>query len=80
MPVDDGSFSVPEPTEFESPEQFKLWATTMLAVYSEAAKRNINEAESLIAKGIGLRDESMAMLSRAEAISLALARFLDKQR
>ncbi len=67
------------PNDFETPEEYRRWATIMLRVYSESADENIKAAERLISAGIEIRGHVMATLDRAKKLSEQLARFLDEQ-
>lgn len=50
----------------------------MLAVYSKAAERDLNEAEDLAAKAFDLAEQGHMQLARAAAIAEQLARFLEE--
>lgn len=53
------------------------WARTMLTAYSEAAKTNVNKAESLVAEALTRKEHAQMCLTRAEALANELAQVLD---
>lgn len=49
----------------------------MLTAYSEAAKTNVNKAESLVAEALTRKEHAQMCLTRAEALANELAQVLD---
>lgn len=55
----------------------KRWRLAMLRVYADATKAHLAKAEDLIAQALAMREEALAMITRAETISRELAQILD---
>ena len=61
----------------EELDELKRFTVAMLQAYNDASKRLTGEAELLIATGIAMREQAMAMLERANQLAYEYAKVKD---
>ena len=63
------------PSDVELSKQFTL---VMLETYREAARLQLEEAETAIQRALALREHALEMIARANALALEHARLVDE--